>query len=304
MDYKIDRKIVFGISACMFGAKVRYNGKGWDMLGELKREKNSFVWAPVCPEVMSGLCVPRNPISLSGGNGSDFWNGESKIKDRMGINRSQMIKDGCKDALNILHRSKVDAYIFMEGSPTCGVYRTSLKGKRLGNPPGVFGARLLDEGHFLIPAQDLASPIRWWDWRRRLTAFVWLKSTVLSSNKDIYDMWHILKFLCQELDEDFARNIGYKFASLKEELTYQEIEDIRGEILNLLRKPTNIDSISHWLWKNYSYLKKHCDIDIPEVLNESDLRSGTHIALELLKVEIQSRKNHLLFGSSPIIYNF
>ena len=304
MEFKIDRKICLGISACMFGAKVRYNGKGWDMLGELKREKGSFQWVPICPEVMSGLGVPRNPISLSGGTGFDFWKGDARIKDRQGKNLSEMIKEGCEDGSKILQRSHVDAYIFMEGSPTCGVYRTSLKGKRLGNPPGVFGAKLLDEGYFLIPAQDLASPIKWWDWRRRLTAFVWLKNLTLTSNKEIYEMWHILKFLCQELDEPFARKLGNNFAELKRELPLEEIELIRTEILTLLRKPTEVEKIKHWLWKNYSYLKKHFDINIPEVQDVAELRSGTHIAQELLKVEIQSRKDNLLFGSSPIIYKF
>lgn len=73
MENYIVSKIKIGISACQFGANVRYNGKGWDMTDYLKREKNEFVWYPMCPEVQSGLGVPRVSISLRGGNGDDFW---------------------------------------------------------------------------------------------------------------------------------------------------------------------------------------------------------------------------------------
>lgn len=299
----LDKKIILGISSCMYGSKVRYNGKGWDMIGELKRERSSFIWVPICPEIMSGMGVPRTPISLSGGDGFDFWKGEAKIKNRFGKNVSDYIKEGAEDALKILKRSEVDAYIFMEGSPTCGVYRTSLKGKRLGNPPGIFGAKLLSEGYFLIPAQDLASPIKWWDWRRRLTAFVWLKNAEIIDSKSLYDMWHILKFLCQELDESFAREIGHQIASFSKNEPLTKYNEIKVSLLNLLRKPTDIENIKHWLWKNYTYLRKHNGVEVNEVMKEAELRSGTHLAEELIKIEIACKKTELLFGSSPIIYN-
>ena len=65
----IHDKITIGISACCMGSPVRYNNKGWDMLATLGREKQDFMWCPVCPETMSGLGVPRDPIHLSGGDG-------------------------------------------------------------------------------------------------------------------------------------------------------------------------------------------------------------------------------------------
>lgn len=57
----IHDKITIGISACCMGSPVRYNNKGWDMLATLGREKQDFMWCPVCPETMSGLGVPRGP---------------------------------------------------------------------------------------------------------------------------------------------------------------------------------------------------------------------------------------------------
>lgn len=148
MDRTLSVKLKVGISACMYGARTRYNAKGWDQLGYLNRERANFIWTPICPEVMSGMGVPRPPIKLVGGNGFDFWNGEASIKNRRGRNVTAIVKEGARDCFKTLQRAEIDAFIFMEGSPSCGVYRTTLKNTRLGKPPGVFGALLLMKRYF------------------------------------------------------------------------------------------------------------------------------------------------------------
>jgi hypothetical protein len=135
MPILIEERIRIGVSACNAGARVGWNRAGWDRIAAIRREMTGFIWTPVRPEVMSVFGVPRDPVRLSGGNGHDLWQGTARMKNRS------------------------------------GVYRTTLKNKRLGNPPGVFGSLLLQEDLFLIPAVDLESPIKWWDWRRRLHAF-------------------------------------------------------------------------------------------------------------------------------------
>lgn len=291
-----------GISACMHGAKVRYNAKGWDMLGYLKREKANFLWTPVCPEVMSGMGVPRPPIRLVGGNGFDFWNHEADIKNRHGKNVSNMMRAGALSCMETLERAEVDAYIFMEGSPSCGVYRTTLKNNRLGKPPGVFGALLLQKEIFLIPAADLQSPVKWWDWRRRLTAFTWLKNKEIKEVSVLFDVWHVLKFLCQEVEESKAREIGHQIASFSKETPFEELMKIRAEILEILRKPSDHARVKQWLWKNYVYLKKSHGITLDKVCSPKELRNMTHIAEEMLAVELEARREEKLFGSSPIDY--
>ncbi|MGL5050970.1 MAG: DUF523 domain-containing protein [Fusobacteriaceae bacterium] len=301
MENILKRKLHLGISACMYGAKVRYNAKGWDMLGELGRERASFLWEPVCPEVMSGLGVPRSSIRLSGGNGHDFWEGKASIKNRLGENMSEMIKAGSLACQGALERAKIDAFIFMEGSPSCGVYRTSLKNKKLGNPPGVFGALLLENMYFLIPAQDLFSPIKWWDWRRRLTTFVWVKEHKLEELEDLKKIWHIVRLLCSELDSEFSTKFAGKLAKISVENS-EELNIMRSELLSLLRKPTDVEKLKVGLWKNYCHMKDYDNIEVPDVLPPEALRSHTHLSGELTHVEIEAKKKGLFFGSSPILY--
>ena len=55
-----------GISACLLGRRVRYDGR--DKFDPLPAEvlAGRIEWVPVCPEVESGLPVPREPIQLEG----------------------------------------------------------------------------------------------------------------------------------------------------------------------------------------------------------------------------------------------
>ncbi|NCC65055.1 MAG: DUF523 domain-containing protein, partial [Spirochaetia bacterium] len=159
----LTEKLPIGISLCAMGGPVRYNGKGIDVLSPLGRERNDFIWCPVCPECQAGLGVTRDPVHLSGGNGEQVWSGEAEVKNRGGRLVTKEMKEGSLESMEILRRSNAKAFIYMDGSPSCGVYRTTLKNTKRGNPPGVFGALLLSEGFFLIPSSDLQSPLRWWD---------------------------------------------------------------------------------------------------------------------------------------------
>ena len=299
MDNYLVSKIKVGISACQYGAKVRYDGKGWDMTEHLKREKNEFIWYPMCPELQSGLGVPRVSISLRGGNGDDFWEGNANIKKRDGVLLNDKVKKGALTCFEQLKEENIDVFIFMEGSPSCGVYRTSLKAQRLGKPPGIFGSLLLKEKVFLIPAVDLQSPIKWWDWRRRMYAFVWLKNKEIKSLDDIYKAWHVVKFLCQELNRVEADEIGTSLANIKN-IDETILDNFKTKMLNLLRKPSDIKSIKQSLWKNYSWLRKKRGLMVEEVMEPTNIRNMAHIAHELVKLEIVSRDENHLFGASPI----
>ena len=59
-------KIRVGVSACLLGAKVRFDGghKRNRYVDEVLRDYFEFV--PLCPEVAVGLGTPRQPIRLLG----------------------------------------------------------------------------------------------------------------------------------------------------------------------------------------------------------------------------------------------
>lgn len=300
MEFTMERKLKIGISACTFGAKVRYNNLGWDLLEPLGREKSDFIWYPLCPEVMSGMGVPRNAIRISGISGTEVWHGKGKVVSSGGKDVTEALKKSSEYCIQLLKEANVDAFVYMEGSPSCGVYRTTLKDRRLGKPPGVFGHRLLEEAFFLIPAADLQSPIKWWDWRRRLYAFAWLKEVKLENKADLYSAWHRLKFVCQEIDQSTARAFGHEIANLNEKISKETLEVFRIEILKMLRKPSTPARIKNMLWKNYTYVRRQLGYDIEQIHKPEDERGMTRLAEELILMERVSFEKNILMGTTPI----
>ena len=302
MDYVIETKIKLGISACNFGAKFRYNRAGWDRVEGLGREKDEYSWTPVCPEVLAGLGVPRPPVKLSGGNGDDLWAGTAKMKNRLGRDVSASVMTASLASLDALHRAGVDGFLFMEGSPTCGVYRTTLKDKRLGKPPGVFGSLLLKEELFLIPAIDLDSPWKWWDHTRRMHAFVWLKRLEISSKKDVYEAWHALKFICQEIDRALADDIGRSLAALPAKIGPAHIDAWRSRSMDLLRRPSTLQRIQSVMAKHYAHYRKTFGLKALEVQAPSAMLGKAAFVAELVKMERKAADQGYLFTGRPVLY--
>jgi uncharacterized protein YbbK (DUF523 family) len=302
MPILIHEKIRVGVSACNAGARIRWNRAGWDRIGALNREMSSFVWTPVCPEVMSGLGVPRDPVRISGGSGKDLWKGTARMKNRSGEDLTENIRAGCRDCLEALKRAQVEAFVFMEGSPSCGVYRTTLKNKRLGNPPGVFGALLLEEDLFLIPALDLESPIKWWDWRRRLHAFCWLKRLEISSKEEMYTAWHHLKFLCQEVDLSEARRIGAWLAGLPKRFSREKAREWQSATLRLLRKPSTFTRITAVMQKHFAHYRKHFNPKAAEINAPAKELSKYKFVEELLTMEKRAVIEGYDFEGAPVLF--
>ncbi len=298
----LTEKVPIGISLCAMGGPVRYNGKGIDVLTPLGRERNDFIFCPVCPECQAGLGVTRDPVHLSGGNGEQVWTGQAEVKNRSGLLVTQQMKEASLECLAVLRRCNAKAYIYMDGSPSCGVYRTTLKNTRRGNPPGVFGSLLLDEDFFLIPSSDLQSPLKWWDWRRRLLAFHWFSNLELTTMQQLYETWYRLKFLCQELDNNWAREMGRTLANMNA-ASFGEFEPMfHTQVLHLLRKPSTTAKITNSLWKHYSHYRKERGKKVEEINSPTFKRNVTTITKELAKMERTAVEDEFLFGSSPVIY--
>ena len=302
----IKQKVAIGISACAFGCPVRYNGHSFNALSMLGRERADFVFTPVCPECSAGLGVPRAPIHLTG-TGADVLAGRATVRDRRGHDVTAAVVEGCTDAMAALERAGVVAVIAKEASPTCGLAKARVGKRRtekLG--AGVFGAMLKGRGLFLIPDEALANPLMWWDWRRRLYAWLWLRDRTIATSRDLYAAWHVVKFVVQETDRPAADDLGRRLAALPKGASAGSLEPLRAEMLVALEKPSTKQRIRSFMWKTYVHAKKkgrlegvdlhELTIDSPEVRTNVD-----SLARELVGLERISFENDLLFGTSPVI---
>ncbi|MBA1201962.1 DUF1722 domain-containing protein [Pseudomonas capeferrum] len=109
-----------GISACLMGSNVRYNGghKASALCRELLEEH--FEWVPLCPEMAIGLGTPRDPIRLVG----DPDNPEVVGTRNSTLNVSGPLRAyGAQMAKEL---TDICGYIFMQKSPSCGLERVKV----------------------------------------------------------------------------------------------------------------------------------------------------------------------------------
>jgi uncharacterized protein YbgA (DUF1722 family)/uncharacterized protein YbbK (DUF523 family) len=109
-------KIKIGISTCLLGEKVRYDGGHkldryiTDTLGDF------FEWLPVCPEVEYGLPVPRESMHLTGDPASPRL-----VTVRTGIDHTEGMKKWAEDKLGQLKTEELCGFIFKSKSPSSGI---------------------------------------------------------------------------------------------------------------------------------------------------------------------------------------
>ncbi|MDY7559023.1 DUF523 and DUF1722 domain-containing protein [Pseudomonas sp. CCC3.2] len=109
-----------GISACLMGVEVRFNGGHKESHLCTQTLKEYFDFVPVCPEVAIGMGIPREAIRLIGDPDSPQAIGSVHSE----LNVTQALADyGVHMATQM---SDVCGYIFMQKSPSCGLERVKV----------------------------------------------------------------------------------------------------------------------------------------------------------------------------------
>jgi len=145
------------ISACLVGEKVRYDGNHkLDLFYKnLIDEKKAI---SICPEILGGLQVPREPAEIIGGDGYDVWNDQAKVMTVTGHDVTIQFKEGAKRALSIIKDLNADTVILKSDSPSCGstvIYDGTFTGNKkegVGVTTALFtlnGINVYDEKTFL-----------------------------------------------------------------------------------------------------------------------------------------------------------
>jgi len=110
------KKIRLGISSCLLGNNVRYNG-GHQLNKYLRDKCGEYIeWVPVCPEVECGLPIPRETMRLVG----DPENPMLKTS-RTGMDHTQRMLDWTKEKLEKLYEEDLCGFVFKSKSPSSGM---------------------------------------------------------------------------------------------------------------------------------------------------------------------------------------
>ena len=118
-----ERKLRVGVSACLLGQEVRYDG-GHKRDRFLTDVLAPFVeWVPVCPELELGLGIPRPPIRLEGDP-----HAPRLVEPRSGIDHTERMLRFAAVRTAALARLELDGYVLKKDSPSCGMEGVPIAG--------------------------------------------------------------------------------------------------------------------------------------------------------------------------------
>lgn len=117
----MSEKIRIGISTCLLGENVRYDG-GHKLDRFLRDTLGQYVeYVPVCPEVECGLGIPREPLRLVGDP-----NDPRLMTVRTAQDNTQHMKSWAQSRVKQLEKEQLCGYIFKSGSPSSGMERVKV----------------------------------------------------------------------------------------------------------------------------------------------------------------------------------
>lgn len=167
--------IRIGISACLLGEEVRFDGGH-------KRDRyvtdtlaGYFEWVPVCPEVELGLGTPRETIRLV--------QLEDRVRlrtTRSDIDLTQRMHRFARERVSQLEKENLDGFILKKDSPSCGMERVKIhqaRGPATRNGRGLFAGVLLERLPNLPVEEEgrLCDPRLRENWVERVFAYHALK---------------------------------------------------------------------------------------------------------------------------------
>ena len=102
---------------------------------------------PVCPEVLGGLPIPRDPAEIV----------EGVVTNCKGVSVDRLFRNGAGEALQIAEENRIDLAILQSRSPSCGVnriYDGTFTGCLIPGQ-GVFAELLQQHGFRVLDCEEL-----------------------------------------------------------------------------------------------------------------------------------------------------
>jgi uncharacterized protein YbgA (DUF1722 family)/uncharacterized protein YbbK (DUF523 family) len=148
----MSEKIRLGISSCLLGNNVRYNG-GHQLDKFITGTLGRYVeFVPICPEVECGLGVPRETLRLVGSA-----NAPRLMTSRSKIDHTEKMQKWTAQKIQELEKEDLQGFIFKSKSPSSGMERVKIyhadKSGLAGSGSGIFAKMFMD--HFpLLPVEE------------------------------------------------------------------------------------------------------------------------------------------------------
>jgi len=257
-------KIRIGVSRCLLGEPVRYDGQHkhdhyiTDTLGR------HFEFVGVCPEVECGLGVPRESMRLVGDPDNPRL-----ITTRTGVDFTERMQTWIAKRIVQLEKEDLYGFIFKARSPSSGMENVKVYNERggvIGKAPGLFAKAFVK--HFpTLPCEDegrLNDPDLRENFIERVFA-LWRFRQVVRASPTLAALmaFHARnKLLIQSHHESLMREMGRELAGLKAGEARSHIQKYEEKLMRALRTPATVRKHTNILQHMLGYLRK--DVDEPD----------------------------------------
>ncbi|MEM5536559.1 DUF523 and DUF1722 domain-containing protein [Neptuniibacter pectenicola] len=250
--------IQVGLSACLAGHKVRYNGGHTQSRLCLAILSKYFHFKTFCPEVAAGFGTPRPTMRLIGSPVApqlSFSNDET-------VDLSEQLTNGFEDKLPEM--DSLDGYILMKNSPSCGLERVKVYQPN-GHPhatPGIgLFAQALKETYPQMPIEEegrLNDDILYDNFVMRVYAHHNFRNEVLAqpSLASLTKFHASYKYILMAHSQQQAKRLGRIVASQKKVPLEKLINSYFAEFMCVLSKPATRKNHTNTLLHILGYLKR------------------------------------------------
>jgi uncharacterized protein YbgA (DUF1722 family)/uncharacterized protein YbbK (DUF523 family) len=287
------RKIPVGISGCLLGQNVRFNG-GHKFDAYINRRLALFFdFRPFCPEVAIGLGTPRAPIRL--------------VKTRHGI-RVQGVQDPSLDVTKKLQAygrqtanglDDICGYIFKARSPSCGMTRVKTW-TEAGAPARSDGigeyARAIMQAHPNLPVEEegrlhdpdlrdnfIGRVFTWYRWQQlRRSGLTPAALVEFHSQQKLSVMAH---------NQAAYRRLGQLVANAGRKGFARLVERYKDELMAAMQRPATRKSHTNALQHLQGYFSKELSAD--DRAEMSGLIEAYRLGLVPLAVPLTLIRHHL-----------
>jgi uncharacterized protein YbgA (DUF1722 family)/uncharacterized protein YbbK (DUF523 family) len=263
-------KIRLGISACLLGKNVRYDG-GHALDRFLKDTLGRYIqYVPICPEAECGFGIPRETLRLTGDPKQPRL-----VTGRTGIDHTDRMEAWARMRVAKLEHEDLSGFIFKSGSPSSGMERVKVyddRGVTRKIGVGVF-ARIFMEHFPLMPVEEdgrLHDPILRENFIDRI--FTCRRYREIRGKKNrigsIVDFHMRHKFLLMAHSPKHLQQIGHLIAHAKDVPAKELIGRYEEFLLEALALKSSMAKHTNVLHHMMGYFKKNLSADEKQELME------------------------------------
>lgn len=263
-------KIPIGISTCLLGENVRYNG-GHALDRFLRDTLGKYVhYIPVCPEVECGFGIPRETFRLVGDTKQPHL-----VTSHTGVDHTERMEAWARKRVDELENDGLCGFIFKSDSPSSGMERVKVydeKGVPRKIGVGVF-ARVFMEHFPLTPVEEdgrLHDPILRENFIERIFTYRRYREAMEEKKhiKNLVEFHTRNKLLLMAHSPKHLKRMGHLVASVKQ-LSKKELiteyEKLLMEVMSLKPSTAKHTNVLHHVM---GYFKKDLTTDEKQELLE------------------------------------